>query len=55
MRDQVTEFLTNYGKIDVIWFDFSYTAKAMPEFKPKKVDAVWRLQIKERMGKRKAY
>lgn len=35
MRDQVTELLTNYGKIDVIWFDFSYTAKAMPEFKPK--------------------
>ena len=25
MRDQVTELLTNYGKIDVMWFDFSYT------------------------------
>ena len=24
MRDQVTELLTNFGKIDVIWFDFSY-------------------------------
>lgn len=24
MRNQVTELLTNYGKIDVIWFDFSY-------------------------------
>ena len=24
MRDQVTELLTNYGKIDIIWFDFSY-------------------------------
>ncbi|MDO4867903.1 MAG: alpha-L-fucosidase [Clostridia bacterium] len=24
MRDQVTELLTNYGKIDVLWFDFSY-------------------------------
>ncbi len=24
MRDQVTELLTNYGKIDLIWFDFSY-------------------------------
>lgn len=24
MRDQVTEILTNYGKIDVLWFDFSY-------------------------------
>ena len=24
MKDQVTELLTNYGKIDIIWFDFSY-------------------------------
>lgn len=24
MRDQVTELLTNYGKIDIIWFDYSY-------------------------------
>jgi len=24
MRDQVTELLTGYGKIDIIWFDFSY-------------------------------
>ncbi len=24
MRDQITELLTNYGKIDVLWFDFSY-------------------------------
>ena len=24
MRDQVRELLTNYGKIDVLWFDFSY-------------------------------
>ncbi len=24
MRDQVTELLTKYGKIDIIWFDFSY-------------------------------
>ncbi len=24
MRDQVTELLTNYGRIDVLWFDFSY-------------------------------
>lgn len=24
MRNQVAELLTNYGKIDVIWFDFSY-------------------------------
>ena len=25
MRDQVTELLTNYGRIDILWFDFSYT------------------------------
>ena len=24
MRDQVTELLTKYGKIDIIWYDFSY-------------------------------
>ncbi len=25
MRDQVEELLTNYGKIDILWFDFSYS------------------------------
>ena len=25
MRDQVRELLTGYGKIDILWFDFSYT------------------------------
>ena len=25
MRDQVTELLTGYGKIDILWFDYSYT------------------------------
>lgn len=29
MRDQITELLTNYGKIDILWFDFSYV-KAHP-------------------------
>jgi alpha-L-fucosidase len=24
MREQVRDLLTNYGKIDIIWFDFSY-------------------------------
>ena len=24
MKDQITELLTNYGKIDIIWFDYSY-------------------------------
>ena len=27
MLDQVTELLTNYGKIDIIWYDFSYPGK----------------------------
>ncbi|MBE6609889.1 MAG: alpha-L-fucosidase [Ruminococcaceae bacterium] len=26
MRNQVTELLTNYGKIDILWFDFSIPA-----------------------------
>jgi alpha-L-fucosidase len=33
MREQVTELLTNFGTIDIIWFDFSYpgrTYKGMP-------------------------
>ena len=33
MRNQVTELLTNYGKIDVLWFDFSYSAPD-PQDKP---------------------
>lgn len=27
MRNQVRELLTNYGKIDVLWFDFSYSGR----------------------------
>ncbi len=27
MRDQVRELLTQFGRIDVIWFDFSYTGE----------------------------
>jgi len=27
MRNQVTELLTNYGKIDILWFDFSYKVR----------------------------
>lgn len=34
MRNQVTELLTNYGKIDILWFDFSYT-------KPDSRDLPW--------------
>ena len=34
MRDQVRELLTNYGKIDILWFDFSYPEGATPPDKP---------------------
>lgn len=30
MRDQLTELMTNYGKIDILWFDFTYPPK--PDF-----------------------
>ena len=34
MRDQVGELLTNYGKVDILWFDFSYPSdKNNPEGK----------------------
>ena len=33
MRDQVTELMTNYGKIDILWFDFSYTEAMNPAYK----------------------
>lgn len=41
MRNQVTELLTNYGKIDIIWYDFSYpdrTIKDKPFLKGKGKD-----------------
>ena len=31
MRDQVTELLTDYGRLDIMWFDFSYPDKEHPE------------------------
>lgn len=31
MRNQVTELMTNYGKIDILWFDFSYPNSVDPE------------------------
>ncbi len=36
MRDQITELLTNYGKIDILWLDFSYTRPTFEEkyYKP---------------------
>lgn len=30
MRNQVRELLTNYGKIDILWFDFSYSQNEKP-------------------------
>lgn len=38
MRNQVTELLTNYGKIDIIWFDFSYSNNTYKGFKGKGKD-----------------
>jgi len=36
MRNQVTELLTNYGKIDILWYDFSYEGDEIwPEGKSK--------------------
>ena len=39
MRNQVTELLTNYGKIDVLWFDFSYPSrgKGRDDWEPEKM------------------
>ncbi len=34
MRNQVTELLTNYGRIDILWFDFSYSHMEAPAGKP---------------------
>ena len=42
MRDQVRELLTNYGKIDILWFDFSYTQdKRGPEWQVGKGKDDW--------------
>nr|MCR5485085.1 alpha-L-fucosidase [Clostridiales bacterium] len=37
MRDQVTELLTNYGKIDILWFDFSFEDKGKNEWEAEKL------------------
>jgi len=42
MRNQVGELLTNYGKIDVLWFDFSYEAdKNFPDWMEGKGKTEW--------------
>ncbi|HZK22160.1 MAG TPA: alpha-L-fucosidase [Oscillospiraceae bacterium] len=38
MRNQVTELLTNYGNIDIIWFDFSYANEPYKGFRGKGKD-----------------
>ena len=39
MRNQVTEILTNYGKIDVLWFDFSFVPDPQyPQFPGKSAE-----------------
>ena len=34
MKNQIAELLTNYGKIDILWFDFSYTEHGYGHVKP---------------------
>jgi alpha-L-fucosidase len=41
MREQVRELLTNYGKIDIIWFDFSYRDRPSPSGLPGKGQEDW--------------
>ena len=48
MRNQVTELLTNYGKIDILWFDFSYPGQQSSG------KALASRQGKGRLGSRKA-
>lgn len=38
MKNQVTELLTNYGKIDILWFDFSYSGEVYKGMKGKGKD-----------------
>ena len=42
MRNQVTELLTNYGKIDILWFDFSYEDKGKDDWEAEKLIATAR-------------
>lgn len=41
MRNQVSELLTNYGKIDVLWFDFSYDNEGGKEWMSGKGKDAW--------------
>lgn len=42
MRNQVTELLTNYGKIDILWFDFSLRGKGKNEWEAEELIATAR-------------
>ena len=58
MRDQVRELLTNYGKIDIMWFDFTYPrpdGKCAEDWEAEKLLALIRelaphIIIDDRMG-----
>lgn len=58
MRDQVRELLTNYGKIDIMWFDFTYPVpdgKCAEDWEAEKLLAMIRelapdILIDDRMG-----
>ena len=41
MRNQVTELLTNYGKIDIMWFDFSYDKPRPDSLHPDMKGETW--------------
>ena len=48
MRDQVTELLTNYGKIDILWFDFSINSETQTHHKQSPVYPwMWNNSTKE--------
>ena len=42
MRAQITELLTNYGKIDVLWLDYSFEGKGKDEWESEKLIATAR-------------
>ena len=41
MRDQVMELLTDYGKIDILWFDYSYTGSPGDKWPDGKGQEAW--------------
>lgn len=54
VHDQVAELLTNYGKIDIIWFDGAWPHSALDWRSPELVEMIRRLQpdilINNRLG-----